>query len=38
MICEYDEAYSKDEAEDIGFCDKCRIPSCEKILLKTKMI
>lgn len=36
MICEYDEAYSKDEAEDIGFCGKCRIPSCEKNIIKNK--
>lgn len=28
--CDYDEAYTKADAEDIGFCGNCRITSCEK--------
>lgn len=28
--CDYDEAYLKVDAEDIGFCGDCRIMSCEK--------
>lgn len=29
-ICEYDEGYTKSEAEEIGFCERCRIATCEK--------
>ena len=28
--CDYDEAYTKSDAEDIGFCSNCKISSCEK--------
>ena len=28
--CDYDEAYTKSYAEDIEFCDNCKISSCEK--------
>ena len=28
--CGYDEAYTKSDAEDIGFCANCKISSCEK--------
>lgn len=28
--CDYDEAYTKSDAEDIGFCANCKISSCEK--------
>ena len=43
-ICEYDESYTKSDAEDIGFCGRCRIPTCENSMvsnntyLKEKMI
>lgn len=29
QICDYDEAYTKSDAKDIGFCEKCGIASCE---------
>ena len=29
QICDYDEAYTKSDAKDIGFCGKCKISSCE---------
>lgn len=44
IICEYDEGYTKSEAEEIGFCGTCRILTCEnsivpnKIDLKEKLI
>lgn len=28
--CDYDEAYTKADAEEIGFCERCRIATCEK--------
>ena len=28
--CDYDELYTKSDAEDIGFCTNCKISSCEK--------
>ena len=28
--CDYDESYTKSDAEDIGFCANCKISSCEK--------
>lgn len=28
--CDYDEAYTQFDAEDIGFCANCKISSCEK--------
>ena len=35
-ICEYDEAYTKSDAEDIGFCGRCRIPACENSMVSNK--
>ena len=41
---DYDEAYTKAEAEDIGFCGRCKIAGCEKSMafrkkdLKEKLI
>lgn len=35
-ICEYDEAYTKSGAEDIGFCGRCRIPTCENSMVLNK--
>lgn len=35
-ICEYDEAYTKSEAEDIGFCGRCKIPTCENSMVSNK--
>lgn len=29
-ICDYDEAYTKQDAEDIGWCSNCKIKSCTK--------
>ena len=28
--CDYDESYTKSDAEDIGFCANCKISFCEK--------
>ena len=28
-ICDYDEAYSKADAREMGFCTTCRISSCK---------
>lgn len=42
--CDYDEAYSKSDAEDIGFCSSCILTSCEKskayenVSIKEKLI
>ena len=42
--CDYDEAYIKSDAEDIGFCANCKISSCKKssvssnTVLKEKLI
>ena len=27
-ICDYDEAYDRESASDIGWCGKCKIPEC----------
>ena len=27
-ICDYDEAYTRGEASDIGWCKKCKIKEC----------
>ena len=35
-ICEYDEAYTKSDAEDIGFCGRCRSPACENSMVSNK--
>ncbi len=35
-ICEYDEAYTKSGAEDIRFCGRCRIPTCENNMVLNK--
>lgn len=35
-ICEYDEAFTQSEAEDIGFCGRCRISTCEKSMVSNK--
>lgn len=29
-MCYYDEAYTKTDAEEIGFCRKCKNTKCEK--------
>lgn len=29
-ICDYDEAYTRDDAEEIGWCSKCKIENCPK--------
>lgn len=34
-ICDYDEAYSRDDAENIGWCSNCKIKSCVKNKYKT---
>lgn len=34
--CEYDEAYTKSGAEDIRFCGRCRIPTCENSMVLNK--
>ena len=35
-ICERDEAYSRVDAEEIGWCADCRIPTCSKNKNKDK--
>ena len=30
ILCDFDEAYTKADAKDIGFCGSCKIVSCEK--------
>lgn len=35
-ICEYDEGFTKSEAEDIGFCGRCRIHTCENSIVLNK--
>lgn len=27
-LCDYDEAYDRESASDIGWCGKCKIPEC----------
>lgn len=27
-LCDYDEAYTREDASDIGWCGKCRIKDC----------
>lgn len=27
-VCDYDEAYNRESASDIGWCGKCKIPEC----------
>lgn len=27
-LCNYDEAYTREDASDIGWCGKCRIKDC----------
>lgn len=27
-LCDYDEAYTREDASDIGWCGKCRIKGC----------
>nr|DAJ69787.1 MAG TPA: hypothetical protein [Caudoviricetes sp.] len=27
-LCDYDEAYDRESANDIGWCGKCKIPEC----------
>lgn len=36
FICKYDEAYTKSEAEDIGFWGRCRIPTCVNNIISNK--
>lgn len=36
IICDYDEAYTKSEAEEIGFCGGCRVPTCENNIVSNK--
>ena len=28
-ICDYDEAYTREDARDIGFCNRCGISGCK---------
>lgn len=28
-MCDYDEAYTREDARDIGFCERCRISDCK---------
>lgn len=35
-ICERDEGYSRVDAEEIGWCADCRIPTCSKNKNKDK--
>ena len=28
-ICDYDEAYTREDARDIGFCSRCGISGCK---------
>lgn len=27
-LCDYDKAYDRESASDIGWCGKCKIPEC----------
>lgn len=27
-LCDYDEAYDRESASDIGWCGECKIPEC----------
>lgn len=27
-LCDYDEAYDREAASDIGWCGECKIPKC----------
>lgn len=27
-LCDYNEAYDRESASDIGWCGKCKIPEC----------
>ena len=37
-LCDYDEAYDRESASNIGWCGKCKIPECpyNKDLTKKK--
>lgn len=30
-LCDYDEAYDRESASDIGWCGKCKNPECPYI-------
>lgn len=36
MLCDYDEAYSRIDAYELGWCNSCRITSCKFCKNKSK--
>lgn len=36
IICDYDEGYTKSEAEEIGFCGRCKVSTCKNSVVSNK--